>query len=167
MYINRHTNSFIKLFKGDPGTFKYDINLGGTNVPDIFVSHKLPSEASEDEQYQVRSTSSKLLWNGEKFLGEYLQTSTKGTGYTDEKPDAAESTILDAIKKELGVEPGNDKIYPIYDAVTKKQIAYYNSGVGRLFTSDGSTADNSLSLNLFTIMKNYVLYIGNSVQLTK
>lgn len=159
MYINRHTNSFIKLFRGNPGTFTFDINLGETNVTDIFVSHKLPSEASKDEQYQVRSTNSKLLWNGQTFLGEYLQTSTKGTGYTEEVADAAESTILDAIKKELGVEPGRDKIYPIYDAVTKKQIAYYNSGVGRLFTSDGSTADNSVSLNLFTIMKNYVLYI--------
>lgn len=165
MYINRHTNSFIKLFRGDPGTFKYDINLGETNVTDFFVSHKLPSEASEDEQYQVRSTNSKLLWNGQTFLGEYLQTSTKGTGYTEEVADAAESTILDAIKKELGVEPGRDKIYPIYDAVTKKQIAYYNSGVGRLFTSDGSTADNSVSLNLFTIMKNYVLYIGDQIDL--
>ena len=163
MYINRHTNSFIKLFKGDPGTFEFDVDLGETIEKDIFVSHKLPSEASEDEQYQVRSTGSKLLWNGQTFLGEYLQTSTTGTGYTEEVADAAESTILDAIKKELGVEPGRDKIYPIYDAVTKKQIAYYNSGVGRLFTSDGSTADNSLSLNLFTIMKNYVLYIGNPV----
>lgn len=165
MYINRHTNSFIKLFRGNPGTFEYDVNLGvgGKNETDIFVSHKLPSEASDDEKYQVRSTDSKLLRNGQTFLGEYLQTSTVGTGYTEEVADAAESTFLDAIKKELGVQPGNDKIYPIYDAVTKKQIAYYNSGVGRLFTSDGSTADNSLSLNLFTIMKNYVLYIGNPV----
>lgn len=163
MYINRHTNSFIKLFKGNPGTFKYDVNLGGgIEKEEDFVSHKLPSEAG-DEQYQVRSKDSKLLWNGQTFLGEYLQTSTAGTGYTEEVADAAESTFLDAIKKELGVQPGSDKIYPIYDAVTKKEIAYYNSGVGRLFTSDGSTADNSLSLNLFTIMKNYVLYIGNSV----
>lgn len=163
MYINRHTNSFIKLFKGDPGIFKYDINLGETDVTDFFVRHKLPSEASEDEQYQTRAEGSKLLWNGQTFLGEYLQTSTTGTGYTEEVADAAESTFLDAIKKELGVKPGRDEIYPIYDAVTKKQIAYYNSGVGRLFTSDGSTADNSVSLNLFTIMKNYVLYIGNPV----
>ena len=162
MYINRHTNSFIKLFRGNPGTFKYDVDLGGgIKKEEVFVSHKLPREAGKDEQYQVRSPSSKLLWNGQTFLGEYLQTSTAGTGYTEEVADAAESTFLDAIKKELGVQPGSDKIYPIYDAVTKKQIAYYNTGVGRLFTSDGSTADNSHPLNLFTIMKNYVLYIGD------
>ena len=161
MYINRHTNSFIKLFRNDPGTF----NLDNSTKKDIFVKHKLPTEAPEDEQYQVRNATSRLLWNGQTFLGEYLQTSTLGKGYTDEIQDKAESTLLDAIKKELGVEPGRDKIYPIYDAVTKKEVAYYNSGVGRLFTSDGSTADNSTSLNLFTIMKNYVLYIGNPVSL--
>ena len=165
MYINRHTNSFIKLFRGNPGTFKYDVDLGGgIEKEEDFVSHKLPSEvpseAGEDEKNQIRKDGSRLLWNGQTFLGEYLQTSTAGIGYTEEVADAVESTFLDAIKKELGVQPGSDKIYPIYDAVTKKQIAYYNSGVGRLFTSDGSTADNSHPLNLFTIMKNYVLYIG-------
>ena len=166
MYINRHTNSFIKLFKGNPGTFEYkDPEVIDSTFGTDFVRHKLPSE---DDDGQSRDPSSTLLWNGHTYLGEYLATNTSGTAYIrngekDEEHENGNLTFIQAVKNCLGITPGNDLIYPIIDAVTGKAIAYYNSGVGRLFTSDGSTADNSHSLNLFTIMKNYVLYIGNPV----
>ena len=163
MYVNRHTNSFIKLFNGYPGTFKNEINLGETSVDDIFVRHKLPSEDAN----QARLGTSKLLWNGQTYLGEYLTSNSKGDEYvknddsTEERPSGESISFLEAIKNELGVTPGNDIIYPIKDAVTGQAIAYYNSGVGRLYTNEGSVFDDKTSLNLFTIMKNYVLYIVN------
>ncbi len=167
MYVNRHTNSFIKLFNGYPGTFKNEINLGETSVDDIFVRHKLPSEVTSEDEDQARKDTSKLLWNGQTYLGEYLTSNSKGDEYvknddsTEERPSGESISFLEAIKNELGVTPGNDIIYPIKDAVTGQAIAYYNSGVGRLYTNEGSVFDDETSLNLFTIMKNYVLYIVN------
>lgn len=169
MYINRHTNSFIKLFKGNPGTFEYkDPEVIDSTFGTDFVRHKLPSEDDTPGYGQSRAPGSTLLWNGHTYLGEYLETNTSGTAYIrngeeDEEQKNGNLTFIQAVKNCLGITPGNDLIYPIIDAVTGKAIAYYNSGVGRLFTSDESTADNSHSLNLFTIMKNYVLYIGNPV----
>ena len=163
MYVNRHTNSFIKLFNGYPGTFKDEINLGETTVDDIFVRHKLPSEDAD----QARVGTSKLLWNGQTYLGEYLTSNSKGDEYVknddtkEEHLSGKSISFLEAIKNELGVTPGNDTIYPIKDAVTGRAIAYYNSGVGRLYTNEGSVFDDETNLNLFTIMKNYVLYIVN------
>ena len=166
MYINRHKNNFIKLFYGNPGVFDYPVKVGGTDENVKFVAHKLPNEVSDDETYQVRDgENSRLVWNGQTYLGEYLSTNTIGTGYGAKGSDGIETSIgetsfIDSIKQTLGVKPGNDTIYPIIDAVTNKTIAYYNAGVGRLFTAYGSTSGlNDDSLDLFTTMKNYVLYI--------
>lgn len=166
MYINRHTNSFIKLFKGNPGTFEYkDPEVIDSTFSTDFVRHKLPSEDDTAEDGQSRVESSTLLWNGHTYLGEYLATNTSGIAYTlsegdEEEKESGPSTFFEAVKNCLGITPGNDLIYPIIDAVTGKAIAYYNSGVGRIFTDSGSTGggDNS-SIDLFNIMKNYVLYI--------
>lgn len=166
MYINRHTNSFIKLFKGNPGTFEYkDPEVIDSTFGTDFVRHKLPSEDDTAEDGQSRVNGSTLLWNGHTYLGEYLATNTSGIAYTRSESDEEEkesglSTFFEAVKNCLGITPGNDLIYPIIDAVTGKAIAYYNSGVGRIFTDSGSTGggDNS-SIDLFNIMKNYVLYI--------
>lgn len=178
MYINRHTNSFIKLFNGNPGTFNKDIAIGNTTQTDSFVSHKLPSELSTEEEEEkkdpakdpTRDEKSSLIWNGQTYLGEYLSASTTGLSYGDKDKVSGEETLfsknesfIDAIKRTIGVTPGLDNIYPIYDCVTGQQIAYYNSGVGRLFTSFGSSDGVSTDLNLFTIMKNYVLYIGKPI----
>ena len=171
MYINRHKNNFIKLFKGNPGVFDYPVKVGGTDENVKFVAHKLPNEVSTDETYQVRDgENSRLVWNGQTYLGEYLSTNTIGTGYGAKGTDGIETSIgktsfIDSIKRTLGVKPGNDTIYPIIDAVTNKTIAYYNAGVGRLFTAYGSTSGlKNDSLDLFTTMKNYVLYIGNPIK---
>ena len=166
MYINRHTNSFIKLFKGNPGTFEYkDPEVIDSTFGTDFVRHKLPSEDDTAEDGQSRVESSTLLWNGHTYLGEYLATNTSGIAYTrsesdEEEKESGPSTFFEAVKNCLGITPGNDLIYPIIDAVTGKAIAYYNRGVGRIFTDSGSTGggDNS-SIDLFNIMKNYVLYI--------
>ena len=172
MYVNRHTNSFIKLFKGNPGTFEFQAE--GTNeATNNFVSHKLPIEVSEEEKKDpakdpTRNENSSLIWNGQTYLGEYLSTSTTGLSYGakvngEETFLSNNESFIDAIKRTIGVTPGLDNIYPIYDCVTGQQIAYYNSGVGRLFTSFGSGDGVSSDLDLFTIMKNYVLYIGEPV----
>lgn len=166
MYINRHTNSFIKLFKGNPGTFEYkDPEVIDSTFGTDFVRHKLPSEDDTADDGQSRVESSTLLWNGHTYLGEYLATNTSGIAYTrsesdEEEKESGPSTFFEAVKNCLGITPGNDQIYPIKDAVTGKAIAYYNSGVGRIFTDYGSTGggENS-SIDLFNIMKNYVLYI--------
>lgn len=170
MYINRHKNNFIKLFDRNPGVFDYPVNVGGTDENDKFVSHKLPTEIEAGEESQVRADTSSLIWNGQTYLGEYLATSTTGTGYGD-KVDKVEEvfseneTFIDSIKRTLGVTPGKDTIYPIIDAVTNKTIAYYNAGIGRLFTAYGSTDGlNGNNLDLFTTMKNYVLYIGDPIK---
>lgn len=172
MYVNRHKNSFIKLFNGNPGTFEYEAE--GTNqATNTFVSHKLPSEVSEEEKKDptkdpTRNENSTLIWNGQTYLGEYLSTSTTGLSYGakvngEEMPFSKNESFIDAIKRTIGVTPGLDNIYPIYDCVTGQQIAYYNSGVGRLFTGFGSSDGVSSNLDLFTIMKNYVLYIGEPI----
>lgn len=173
MYINRHTNSFIKLFNGNPGTYNKDIKIGNTTQTASFVSHKLPSEVSEEEtkvpeKDPTRDEKSSLIWNGQTYLGEYLSTATTGLSYRAEVNGGEtfigdSESFIDAIKRTIGVKPGLDKIYPIYDCVTGQQIAYYNSGVGRLFTSFGSSDGVLSDLNLFTIMKNYVLYIGEPI----
>ena len=169
MYINRHKNNFIKLFNGNPDVFDYQVNVGGTLENDKFVAHKLPNEVEADEADQVRDENSKLVWNGQTYLGEYLATSTTGTGYGDkvekiEEVFSENETFIDSIKRTLGVTPGKDTIYPIIDAVTNKTIAYY-AGIGRLFTAYGSTDGlNGNKLDLFTTMKNYVLYIGDPIK---
>lgn len=174
MYINRHTNSFIKLFKGNPGTYNKDIKIGNTTQTASFVSHKLPSEVSSEEEQDdpakdpTRDEKSSLIWNGQTYLGEYLSTATTGLSYRAEVNGGEtfigdSESFIDAIKRTIGVKPGLDNIYPIYDCVTGQQIAYYNSGVGRLFTSFGSSDGVLSDLNLFTIMKNYVLYIGEPI----
>ena len=178
MYINRHKNNFIKLFNGNPGVFDYQVDIGETVENDKFVAHKLPNEVSAEEADQVRDESSKLIWNGQTYLGEYLATSTTGTGYGDkvdkvygdkvykvEEVLPEKETFIDSIKRTLRVTPGKDTIYPIIDAVTNKTIAYYNAGIGRLFTAYGSTDGlNGNNLDLFTTMKNYVLYIGDPIK---
>lgn len=170
MYINRHTNSFIKLFEGNPGTFEYkDPEVIDSTFGTEFVRHKLPSKGDTADDGQSRDPSSTLLWNGHTYLGEYLATNTSGTAYIrngeeDVEQENGNLTFIQAVKNCLGITPGNDLIYPIIDAVTGKAIAYYNSGVGRIFTDSGSTGggDNS-SIDLFNIMKNYVLYIDDPI----
>lgn len=169
MYINRHTNSFIKLFYGNPGTFRFN-GTGAGEDGNIFVSHKIPSELKDDrsDSYQMRDINSTLLWNGQTYLGEYLTTSSTGIRYsrkgtdpeTELTDESVDKSFFAAIVEKCGITPGTDSIYEIVDAVTQRVVAYYNAGVGRLFTSDGSTGSSAESLNLFTIAKNYVLYIN-------
>ena len=162
MYINRHTNSFIKLFNGNPGTF--DLEISGQKYS--FVRHKLKGEVNNGESNdELRADTSTLLWNGQSYLGDYLSSNTNGNRYVKvdqdrrEKP-SGQQTFFNAIKNACRIVPGSSNIYPIVDAVTGKAIAYYYQGLGRLFTADGSTnGDSNENLELFTIMKNYVLYI--------
>lgn len=169
MYINRHTNSFIKLFYGNPGTFRFN-GTGAGEDGSIFVSHKIPSELKDDksDSYQMRDINSTLLWNGQTYLGEYLTTSSTGIRYsrkgtdpeTELTDESVDKSFFAAIVEKCDITPGTDSIYEIVDAVTQRVVAYYNAGVGRLFTSDGSTGSSAERLNLFTIDKNYVLYIN-------
>ena len=116
----------------------------------------------------MRDINSTLLWNGQTYLGEYLTTSSTGIRYsrngtdpeTELTDESVDKSFFAAIVEKCGITPGTDSIYEIVDAVTQRVVAYYNAGVGRLFTSDGSTGSSAESLNLFTIAKNYVLYIN-------
>lgn len=143
MYINRHTNSFIKLFDDDPGTFEYnDGNVKGT-----FVSHKQKGESlvngEPTDGSAYASASTNLIWNGQTYLGETLTTASVGTT----------GSFIDALNS-YGLDPS--KTYKIVDAVTHDPVAYYKNGV--VYNAHGNTSGNN-TLDLFMVLKNYVLYI--------
>lgn len=142
MYINRHTNSFIKLFSGDPGTFTYN----RYNVTGTFVSHKQNSSEKvegepDDDSYLAKTH---LIWNGKTYLGETLTTASVGTT----------GSFIDALNSYNGLDPS--KTYKIVDAVTRDPVAYYQNGV--IYNAHGNTSGNN-TLDLFMVLKNYVLYI--------
>ena len=160
MYINRHTNSFIKLFDGNPGTFKFN----GSGISETFVSHK--KQENDDNlitgEPQESYTDTPLIWEGQTYLGEMLTTNENDVN------KEGQVTFLNALNTYFN-EATNKKsegTYPIIDAVTGQTIAYYKyngNGSGQVFNASGST-DNDKAVDLFMILKNYVLYIGNPVQ---
>ena len=160
MYINRHTNSFIKLFDGNPGTFKFN----GSGISETFVSHK--KKENDDNlitgEPQESYTDTPLIWEGQTYLGEMLTTNENDVN------KEGQVTFLNALNTYFN-EATNKKspgTYPIIDAVTGQTIAYYEysgNGSGRVFNASGST-DTSPAVDLFMILKNYVLYIGSPVK---
>lgn len=141
MYINRHRNSFIKLFDDNPGTFEY--NKDG--ITGRFVSHKQNKSERVDGEptdgtYLARAD---LIWNGQTYLGETLTTASVGTT----------GSFIDALNS-YGLDPS--KTYKIVDAVTHDPVAYYKNGV--VYNAHGNTSGNN-TLDLFMVLKNYVLYI--------
>lgn len=147
MYINRHTNSFIKIFDGDPGTFTYSHydSTSGTTIEGRFVAHKQqgidsPVPGEPDNAFTNRP----LIWNGQTYLGETLTTASVGTT----------GSFIDALNSYNGLDPS--KTYKIVDAVTHDPVAYYQKGV--IYNAHGNTSGNN-TLDLFMVLKNYVLYI--------
>lgn len=163
MYINRHTNSFIKLFDGNPGTFEFKVKVSDEiTITKTFVSHKQENDDNliKDEP-KDSYTDKPLIWEGQTYLGEMLTTNENDV----EDPNV---TFLKALNDYFN-ETTNKKspgTYPIIDAVTGQTIAYYKyngDGSGQVFNASGST-DTSPAVDLFMILKNYVLYIGSPVK---
>ena len=156
MYINRHRNSFIKLFNGNPGTFTYNRD----NVTGTFVSHKQNSSEKvegepDDNSYLARTG---LIWNGQTYLGETLTTDGVGSVGNNQS-----DTFLKALNTYFSNSTGLDKTltYKIVDAVTHEPIAYYqynnDATGGTIYNAHGNSTSGSL--DLFMVLKNYVLYL--------
>ena len=159
MYINRHTNSFIKLFDENPGTFEFKVSDEESKT---FVSHKQTGDDLITGEPQGSYTKKTLIWEGQTYLGEMLTTNENDV----KNPNV---TFLKALNDYFNLTTDNKiaRTYPIIDAVTGQTIAYYeysgSSTTGRIFNASGSTDGNN-PVDLFMILKNYVLYIGNPIQ---
>ena len=132
MYINRHKLGFVKIFDKYPGTTN-EIN-GVTYDDTYFVDH------------YNGSTKATLIWQNNFYIGEVLTSSSTGDG---------SETILDAINKSIGANTTD--LFALKDAVTREAIAYYKNGV--LYGTNNRNTSGGKSIDLFTLLKNYVLYI--------
>ena len=131
MYINRHKLDFVKIFDKDPGLTN---EINGVPYEADFVNH------------YNGSTEANLIWQNNFYIGEVLTSSSTG--------DGSEKTILDAIETSIGTNTTD--LFALKDAVTQQAIAYYQNGV--LYGTNGNTRDDK-TIDLFTLLKNYVLYI--------
>ena len=145
MYISRHTNSFIKVFDKNPGTFNY--NIGGGKLA-TFVKHKVKDDG-EDLVAGESYAEANRIWQGRGYLGEMF-TSSSELGWT--------SSLLTSLQKYFDEHQTTSTLYKLVDAVTNRAVAYYDTTNGTLFNSQGSTENNN-SIDLFMILKNYVLYL--------
>lgn len=145
MYISRHTNSFIKVFDKNPGVFKY---TGGGTSDMFFVKHKV---AADDEKLAPGETYTEAtrIWQGRGYLGEMFTSSSEFEGT---------SSLLASLQKYFVEHQANSDLYKLVDAVTNRAVAYYDTKQKVLFNSQGSTENNN-SIDLFMILKNYVLYL--------
>lgn len=135
MYINRHKLDFIKIFDKYPGLTN---EINGVPYEAYFVNH------------YNSNTEANLIWQNNFYIGEVLTSSSTGsTGDESEK-----LTILEAITRSIGTDTTD--LFALKDAVTQQAIAYYKNGV--LYGTNGNTSDGK-SIDLFTLLKNYVLYI--------
>lgn len=136
MYINRHKLDFVKIFNKYPGTTN---EINGVPYEAEFVNH------------YNGSTKATLIWQNNFYIGEVLTSSSTGDG-----GDGSEKlTILDAINKSIGANTTD--LFALKDAVTREAIAYYKNGV--LYGTKNENTSDGKSIDLFTLLKNYVLYI--------
>lgn len=146
MYINRHTNSFIKVFDRDPGTFTYT----GGGISGTFVKHKVSGDGESlatGESY----TTAKKIWQGRGYLGEMFTSSSVFEDTSNSLLTSLQSYFNEA-------QTTKYTLYKLVDAVTNRAVAYYDTtSGGTLFNSQGSTKNGSI--DLFMILKNYVLYL--------
>ena len=73
MYISRHTNSFIKVFDKNPGTFNYYIGDGKSAT---FVKHKVEADGEESLAAGETFTEATRIWQGRGYLGEMFTSSS-------------------------------------------------------------------------------------------
>ena len=150
MYINRHKNSFIKVFDSNPGSFTLLNDENST-----FISHKQSGDTllpgyepdTEDNSAYAKST---LIWKGQAYLGDMLTSGSEGVD--------TYGTLLKALSSHfLSKEAGT---YRLMDAVTGKAIAFLikrpDSTID-FFNSNGSASDVN-TIQMFQVLKNYVLY---------
>ena len=144
MYISRHTNSFIKVFDRDPGTFTYT----GGGISGTFVKHKVPGDGESlaaGESY----TDATKIWQGRGYLGEMF---TSSSVFED-----TSNSLLTSLQDHFKTAQTTSTLYKLVDAVTNRAVAYYDTSQKVLFNSQGSTKNGSI--DLFMILKNYVLYL--------
>ena len=146
MYINRHTNSFIKVFDKNPGTFNYT----GGGISGTFVKHKVQGDGetlADGESY----TDATKIWQGRGYLGEMFTSSSVFEDTSNSLLTSLQSYFNEA-------QTTKYTLYKLVDAVTNRAVAYYDTtSGGTLFNSQGSTKNGSI--DLFMILKNYVLYL--------
>ena len=149
MYISRHTNSFIKVFDKNPGIFTYSYG----DITGQFVRHKIKGEdkltPGEPEESYINKTEVKKIWQGRGYLGEMFTSSSEFEGT---------SSLLTSLQSYFNKAQTTSTLYKLVDAVTNRAVAYYDKTQKVLFNSQGSTKNNN-SIDLFMILKNYVLYL--------
>lgn len=149
MYINRHKNSFIKVFDGYPGSFTIK---GGDST---FVSHKQEGvddlienlEPDEDNNTAYANKDTHLIWEGQAYLGDLFSTNT---------PNDYDVSFINSLKTYF--EAKSDGDYELIDTVTGKTMAYLTKEGTNIefFNSKGSTKAGNVEI--LQVLKNYVLY---------
>ena len=151
MYINRHKNSFIKVFDSNPGSFTLLNDENST-----FISHKqsgdtlLPGYEPPDTEDNSAYAKSTLIWKGQAYLGDMLTSGSEGVD--------TYGTLLKALSSHFSSKEAGT--YRLMDAVTGKAIAFLikrpDSTID-FFNSNGSASDVN-TIQMFQVLKNYVLY---------
>ena len=122
----------------------------GGGISGTFVKHKVSGDGESlaaGESY----TDATKIWQGRGYLGEMF---TSSSVFED-----TSNSLLTSLQSYFN-KPQTTKytLYKLVDAVTNKAVAYYDTtSGGTLFNSQGSTKNGSI--DLFMILKNYVLYL--------
>lgn len=129
LYIYRHRVDFIKIMKEAPGTTS---TINGQDVGAKFINHY---------------DDSKVLWESSFYIGDTFNASSASNG-------TPSTTVLKALRNYS--ETNGNKNFALKDSVTGEAIAYYRNGI--LYGPSGNSS-NGNDVELFTILKNYVLYV--------
>ena len=129
LYIYRHRVDFIKIMNGKPGTTS---TINGEDVDAEFIDHY---------------DDSKVLWESSFYIGDTFNASS-----------ASNSTPPTTVLKVLSnySETSGKLNFALKDSVTDEAVAYYRNGI--LYGPSGNSS-NGNDVELFTILKNYVLYV--------
>lgn len=129
LYIYRHRVDFIKIMNGKPGTTS---TINGEDVDAKFIDHY---------------DNSKVLWESSFYIGDTFNASSASNS-------TPPTTVLKALSNYS--ETSGKLNFALKDSVTDEAIAYYRNGI--LYGPSGNSS-NGNDVELFTILKNYVLYV--------
>lgn len=132
LYIYRHRVDFIKIMDKEPGLTRFDAS--GNSLGGDFVNH-----------YGAGENPAKTIWESSFYIGDTFNSSSASD---------ASGTVLEALTK-YSNDNGIDN-FALKDSVTGEAIAYYRNGI--LYGPSGNSS-NGNDVELFTILKNYVLYV--------
>ena len=131
LYIYRHRVDFIKIMDKEPGLTNVDAN--GNSLGGDFVNH-----------YGAGTDPAKTLWEASFYIGDT---------FSSESTNDAKVSVLNMLA--TYAQKNNKTSFALKDSVTDEAIAYYKNGT--LYGPSGNSSNGDVEL--FTILKNYVLYV--------